>query len=80
MDNRYMIADQLREAERHVALGEKHVARQYGLVSELERGGLNPMRIGRGSFSPASRRLRRSASGVAICWRRRCGALSASLP
>jgi hypothetical protein len=41
VDNRQMIADQLREAERHVALGEKHIARQYDIISELERYGLD---------------------------------------
>jgi hypothetical protein len=40
MDHRQTIADQLREAERTLALGEKHIARQYGIISELERDGL----------------------------------------
>lgn len=39
MDNRQMIVDQLREANRHVELGEKHIARQYDIISELERNG-----------------------------------------
>jgi hypothetical protein len=41
MNNRQMIADQLREVERHVALSETYIARQDDIVSEFERGGFD---------------------------------------
>lgn len=41
MNNHQMIADQLREVERHLALSEKYIARQYDIVSEFERDGFD---------------------------------------
>jgi hypothetical protein len=39
MDKRQMMVDHLKQAQLHVALGEKHIARQYDIISELERDG-----------------------------------------
>ncbi|HZR72622.1 hypothetical protein [Bradyrhizobium sp.] len=34
-----LIWDHLAEAERHIALSDKHIARQIEIIDELERGG-----------------------------------------
>lgn len=36
---RNMLQEHLRQAERHIALGARHIARQRELVAELERDG-----------------------------------------
>jgi hypothetical protein len=41
MDKRQMMVDHLKQAQLHVALGEKPIARQYDIISELERDGNN---------------------------------------
>jgi HEAT repeat protein len=39
MEERAMIERHLTQAEGHVALGERHIARQIEIVAELERDG-----------------------------------------
>jgi hypothetical protein len=37
-----MILDQLAMSERHVALGEKHIARQIEIIDDIRRAGGDP--------------------------------------
>jgi hypothetical protein len=42
MDRHQLLFGHLRQAQLHVALGVRHIARQYAIISELERSGQCP--------------------------------------
>ena len=42
MDRQQILFGHLRQAQLHVALGVRHIARQYAIISELERCGQCP--------------------------------------
>ena len=65
--NRAMLEQTLAEAEEHVVLGERHIARQRDLVAKMERDGSPPPTLRkRDGCWLISRRCSRRISRIAI--------------